>query len=72
MKCIDPPRMMPYSLSWSLFCSLHSRSRCTTCCCGEQLFFSFSRLLRSTFRPGRFSSNRSKGTEESCSEESDW
>lgn len=64
--------MMPYSLSWSLFCCLHSRSNCRTCCCGEQAFFSLSTLLPSTLRPGRLSSRRSRGTEDSCREASDW
>ena len=73
MCCIDVvPRMMPYSLSWSLFCSLHSRSRWRTCWWGEQAFFSLSRLLWSTLRPGRLSSSRSRGTEDSCSEARDW
>lgn len=66
------PCMIPYSLSWSLFCSLHSRSSCRTCCCGVQAFFSLSRLLRSTLRPGRLSSSRSRGTEDSRSDARDW
>lgn len=66
------PCMIPYILSWSLFCSLHSRSRWRTCCWGEQVFFSLSRLLRSTLRPGRLSKSRSRGTEDSRSDESDW
>lgn len=65
------PRIMPYSLSWSLLRSRQRRSSCRTCCCGEQVFFNLSRLLRSTLRPGRLSSSLSNGTDDSRSEDSD-
>lgn len=66
------PCMMPYILSWSLFCSLQSRSSWRTCCWGEQAFFSLSRLFRSTLCPGRLSKSLSRGTEDSRREERDW
>ncbi|TNN79978.1 hypothetical protein EYF80_009795 [Liparis tanakae] len=49
-----------------------SRSSCRTCCWGEQVFFSLSRLLWSTLCPGRLSNRRSRGTEDRRREERDW
>lgn len=64
------PCIMPKSLS--LFCCRHNRSKCRTCCWGLQVFFSLSRLLWSTFCPGRLSSSFSRGTEDRRSEDRDW